>query len=138
MASVQQWNKTIASLGKWYGQEKAKNKALQDKINALENAKRILRDALNAAESMNKHAKKVKIGDRWKGKLAKQARSAKKTGVSTSSNICGDIKAGISDLQHHVNKLRAQQNDLVKLMSKIEGRIENARIERARERAKQS
>ncbi len=133
VGTIEELGRAIGSLQTQYEQRKEQNRQIQMKIDALENSKRLMSDALGKAERLRDNVGKQKVDSWWSGSLANEVTDHISSFRSRADGIVQGIRDGIGEIDGHIWKLRMEYDYIVGLMSGIEDAI-NAKS-RERERA---
>lgn len=132
MDAVTILNRAITSLQTQYEAKRDQNKLIQQRIDALEDAKRIMSDALNKAEQLKRSVSNQKVDSWWNGTLANQTTDHIEASVSRAGGIAQGIRDGIGEIDGYIWKLRTEYDYIVGLMSGIEDSLKAKRNERQR------
>lgn len=132
MGAIEDLNWAISNLQNQYESKKEHNRQIQAKIDALENAKRIMSDALDKADALRDSVGKQKVDGWWNGQLANEVTSHIETGRNQANGISQGIRDGIGEIDGHIWKLRMEYDYIVGLLNGIEDSINAKARERQR------
>ena len=132
MGTIENLTRAITSMQSQYEAKKDQNRQIQAKIDALENSKRLMSDALEKAESLRNGALKQKVDGWWNGTLSYEVTDHIATSGNRARDIVHGIKDGIGEINRHILKLRLEYDYIVGLMSNLEDSINEKMHERQR------